>query len=370
MKQMRIIAAPDSFKGSLGADEVCGIIAEAARRVFPEAETVSIPVGDGGEGTAECLISAGAKKIEKRVCGPYGEPVDAFYIMLPDKKTAYVEMAAAAGLTLSDIKRPEIATTYGVGELIADAVTKGAEKILLGLGGSATNDGGLGMASALGFEFADSEGIPFIPVGRSLKYLAAFTAPDIIPDITGICDVENPLYGPDGAAYCYAPQKGADPVCVKMLDEGLRRMAEVIDPDTAFLPGAGAAGGMGYAVSALFGGKNERGIEFILDAVGFDGAINGADIVITGEGSVDYQSPKGKVISGVAKRAHKKGIPVIVLCGIQKDDVPELYKIGVSAVIPCTRYPLSSVPSHDEAAKALLMTAENIFRVLKINNFK
>ena len=356
---------PDSFKGTLSAKEAAEAVRRAAEKVFPEAGSRLLPLGDGGEGTMDCFLAAGAEKKTARVRGLYGEELDASYLLLEGGKTAYVESAEAAGLTKSDLRITEIATTYGVGELIMKAAEDGAEKILLGLGGSGTSDMGLGMAAAMGFTFYDEEGIEFIPTGRSLKTLSRVERPEgKLPEITALCDVENPLCGERGSAAVFGPQKGADEKTIKMLDEGMRHAADVIDGEKADHPGAGAAGGMGYAVLALFGGKLERGIDVISRTVGLDEAIKDADMVISGEGSFDGQSLMGKAVGGIALRAREAGKPLYVLCG-REGNTEKAYEAGVTAVFPMTRYPLTELPSAEETREALEKTAENLFRTIK-----
>ncbi|MCQ2445957.1 MAG: glycerate kinase [Clostridia bacterium] len=364
---MKIVICPDSFKGTLAAKEASEAIRRAAEKIFPEAETCLLPLGDGGEGTKECFMTLGAVEKSAKVRGPYGEELEAKYLLFPDGKTAYVESAEAAGLTKSELRITEIATTYGVGELIMKATEDGAEKVLLGLGGSGTSDMGLGMASAMGFTFYDDHDIEFIPTGRSLRTLSRFERPEgKIPAITALCDVENPLCGEKGSAAIFGPQKGADEKTIAMLDEGMRHASSVIDIEKADLPGAGAAGGMGYAVLALFGGELERGIDVVSHTVGLDEAIRSADLVVTGEGSFDGQSMMGKAVGGIASRAKKAGVPLYVLCG-RAGEVGEAYLSGVSAVFPMTNYPVGALLSASETEKALEKTAENLFRTIKIS---
>lgn len=362
---LKIVICPDSFKGTLPAKDAAAAIGEAAEKFFPGAEVMLLPLGDGGEGTMDCFLTAGAEKRTARVRGPYGEELEADYLLLDGGKTAYVETAEAAGLTKSELRMTEIATTYGVGELIVKAAEDGAEQILLGLGGSATSDMGLGMAAAMGFTFYDDHGVEFIPTGRSLRTLARWEKPaKKWPAVTALCDVENPLCGPNGAAAVYGPQKGADEKTVAMLDEGMRHAAGVIDGEKSLLPGAGAAGGMGYAVTALLDGRLERGIDVICRAVGLDRAIREADLVVTGEGAFDRQSLMGKAVGGIARRAGAAGVPLYVLCG-SADTSAGVYASGVTAVFPLTRYALSALPGEEETRVALEKTAENLFRTIK-----
>ncbi len=335
----RFIIAPDSFKGTLSAAEVCDIIGEAFACVFPGADILKLPVADGGEGLSSSLHGIlGGRRVEAIVSGVFGEPVKAGYTVLPDG-TAAMDMAACAGLPLAgDRKNPALASTFGVGELIKDARGRGAERILLGLGGSATNDCGIGMAAALGFRFLDEGGNAVEPVGRSMAAVVRIVEPENKPDVTvtAACDVDNPLFGVQGAAYVFSPQKGADPAMVKELDAGLRNMARVIredlKKDVSAMPGAGAAGGMGAGVVAFLGGSLRSGIDLVLDAAGFDALLENADAVITGEGKMDAQSVRGKVPAGVAKRAASKGKPVIAVCGCLGEGADAMRELGVMAM--------------------------------------
>lgn len=320
---MRVIVVPDSFKGSLSAVDVCRIVADAFARVG--AEVVGIPVADGGEGTVAALaLATGATVCFDAVSGPYGAPVTAARATLPDG-TVVIELAQAAGLPLvGEDRRASDTTTYGVGEQLRAAARDGARDIIVGIGGSATTDGGCGAAAACGVRFRDVAGRAFTPTGGTLHSIARIDAAGLDPAlraarITAMCDVDNPLTGPHGAAQVFGPQKGADPAEVVRLDEGLSHLAGVVRRDlgleVATLPGAGAAGGMGAGLVAFFGAELRPGIDVVLDAVGFDALLVGADAVVTGEGSFDAQSLCGKVVDGVARRARVAGVPVHVLAG-------------------------------------------------------
>lgn len=337
MNNMKILIAPDSFKGTLTAQEVCDIIGQAFAETVKDIEITKLPAADGGEGLCACLHKiCGGEMIKAEVSGVFGEKMTAEYLMLSDK-TAVIEMASCAGLPLAgDNKNPEKATTCGVGELINHAVSNSAEQILLGLGGSATNDCGLGMAAALGWEFLDRNGVSFVPTGetmvsidRIIKLKKSFDIP-----VTAACDVENPLYGENGAAYVFAPQKGADAEMVKRLDRGLRHAAEIIKRalqlDVAEIKGAGAAGGMGAGAVAFLNAELKRGIDILLDKADFDKKAAEADLIITGEGRLDFQSVNGKVISGIARRAAVQNKKVIAICGSKGRGAEEIKKLGVS----------------------------------------
>ena len=342
----KCVVVSDSFKGTVSSREICAIAQQVIPRHFPACEVVCIPVADGGEGTVDCFIQAmGAQRVEVTVTNALGEKSAAAYARIGE--LAIIEMAAAAGLPqVGALRCPGTATTYGVGELIAHAVDSGCRKILLGLGGSATNDGGCGCAAALGVRFYDADGQSFVPVGDTLGRIARIDTAEAEAllrsvEITVMCDVTNPLYGPTGAAYVFAPQKGADAEKVKSLDAGLRHFGDVIRSqyglDVSAMPGAGAAGGMGAGCVALLGGMIQSGIDAVLDVTGFDRQLEGADLVITGEGRIDSQSADGKVISGVARRTRAKGVPLIAIAGGIADSAGAVYDIGVSAMFSTDR---------------------------------
>ena len=342
----KCVVVSDSFKGTVSSREICEIAQRVIPRHFPACEVVCIPVADGGEGTVDCFIQAmGAQRVEVTVTNALGEKSAAAYARIGE--LAIIEMAAAAGLPqVGALRCPGTATTYGVGELIAHAVDSGCRKILLGLGGSATNDGGCGCAAALGVRFYDADGQSFVPVGDTLGRIARIDtakADELLRsvEITVMCDVTNPLYGPTGAAYVFAPQKGADAEKVKSLDAGLRHFGDVIRSqlgiDVSRMPGAGAAGGMGAGCVALLGGTIQSGIDAVLDVTGFDRQLEGADLVITGEGRIDSQSADGKVVSGVARRTRAKGVPLIAIAGGIADSAGAVYDIGVSAMFSTDR---------------------------------
>lgn len=342
----KCVVVSDSFKGTVSSREICAIAQQVIPRHFPACEVVCIPVADGGEGTVDCFVQAmGAQRVGVTVTNALGEKSAAAYARLGE--LAIIEMAAAAGLPqVGALRCPGTATTYGVGELIAHAVDSGCRRILLGLGGSATNDGGCGCAAALGVRFYDADGQSFVPVGDTLGRIARIDTAEAAAllrsvEITVMCDVTNPLYGPTGAAYVFAPQKGADAEKVKSLDAGLRHFGDVIRSqyglDVGAMPGAGAAGGMGAGCVALLGGTIQSGIDAVLDVTGFDRQLEGADLVITGEGSIDSQSADGKVVSGVARRTKAKGVPLIAIAGGIADSAGAVYDIGVSAMFSTDR---------------------------------
>lgn len=346
----RYVIAPDSFKGTMSSMEICDLFENIVRELDPGAHVDKVPVADGGEGLVDAFLSmSGGKgrRIETTVTGPLFAPVASFFGMLDDD-TAIVEMAAAAGLPMlsREERNPEKTTSIGVGELILKAVESGAKKIVIGLGGSATNDCGLGLAQVMGYRFLDKDGAELSPVGASLVKVAKIVPPTskMIPDsivIEAACDVNNPLYGKNGAAYIFGPQKGADPAMVEALDQGLRNMADRIEADLGLdvrsIPGGGAAGGLGAGVVAFMGGSLRPGIELLLDAVHFDDMVSQADYVFTGEGRMDGQSLSGKTPVGVAMRAKKFNVPVIGVVGSLGKDVDSLYGVGFTTVVSTIR---------------------------------
>lgn len=322
------MVATDSFKGSLSSKEAGDAIAAGVRRALPDADVVVVPVGDGGEGTVRALMDAlGATEVRCRVHGPLKDAVDAVYAVSADGNTAIIEAAAAAGLTLLEPHRrnPMHTTTFGLGEMIEDALRRGIRRFLVGLGGSATNDAGTGMLAALGYEFRDGSGnLLEMPCGADLPRVASIESKDVIPELAEsvfvvACDVDNPLYGPRGAACVFGPQKGASEAEVAVLDEGLRKFADVMASsgylDVAAMPGVGAAGGLGAAFAAFLGARLERGIDMVLEAVDFDRVLAGASLVITGEGRIDAQTAMGKTPAGILAAASRQGIPVIAVGG-------------------------------------------------------
>lgn len=337
----KYVIMPDSFKGTMSSVEVCEIMQRVITLKHPGSEIITVPIADGGEGTVDSFIRAiGGKKIEKQVTGPFGKQVTGFYGLVGD--AAIIEMAAAAGFTAAkDVGNPAIATSYGVGELIKDAVERGSKKIILGLGGSCTNDGGAGMADALGVRFYDGSGNTFRPVGGTLSEIERIDDTKAKALLTGVsveamCDIDNPLYGPNGAAYVFSPQKGADTKMVEQLDINLKCFAECVKRnlgiDISNLAGGGAAGGMGAGAYAFLNAKLRQGIDVILDIVNFEELINGCDLIFTGEGKLDSQSLGGKVIVGIARRAKPRQIPVIAVVGSISGDISKIYEEGVTAV--------------------------------------
>ncbi len=372
----KVILIPDSFKGTMSSAEICKIMGDKIHEYYPECEVVSIPVADGGEGSVDAFLDAvGGEKIYKDVTGPYfGESVKGYYGILPGN-IAVLEMAAAAALPMvGDRKDPSKTTTYGVGELLLDAAKRGVGKIILGLGGSATNDAACGLASAVGISFFDEDGNKFIPVGGTLDKIARIDVSTLdeslkkIP-ITTMCDIDNPFYGPEGAAAIYGPQKGADPEMVKVLDEKMKKYSEVIKRDLGVdvqsIPGSGAAGGMGGGMAAYFKSKLQMGIETVLETVHFEELLSGTDYVFTGEGKIDGQSLRGKVVIGVAREAKKKDVKVIAVVGDIGDNIENAYTEGVSAIFSINRVALPYKEQRPRAKSDMALTIDNLMRFQK-----
>jgi len=371
------ILVPDSFKGTLSAIEVCNIMKSSIKNLYKDANIISVPVADGGEGTVDAFLYAlGGEKKSVWVSDAFNEQkILAHYAMLKDD-IAVIEMAACAGLPLVKNRlEPDKTTTFGVGELIIDAINSGAKKIILGLGGSATNDGGCGMAVALGVKFKDEQDQEFIPTGGTLSQIYKIDMNNIYSKIKDVefismCDVDNPLCGKLGASAVFAPQKGADEDMVKLLDEGLAHLAKIIKRDLHIevkdIKGAGAAGGLGAGSIAFLQSKLTKGIDVILDTINFDELVSKADIVFTGEGKFDSQSLHGKVVMGVANRSQKYKTPVIVVTGAIGENIQEAYNKGITAIFSINKEPMEFSKSALKSKENMILTMENILRLLKI----
>lgn len=371
------ILVPDSFKGTLSAIEVCNIMKLSIKNLYKDANIISVPVADGGEGTVDAFLYAlGGEKKSAWVSDAFNEQkILAHYAMLKDD-IAVIEMAACAGLPLVKNRlEPDKTTTFGVGELIIDAIDSGAKKIILGLGGSATNDGGCGMAVALGVKFKDEQDQEFIPTGGTLSQIYKIDMNNIYPKIKDVefismCDVDNPLCGKLGASAVFAPQKGADEDMVRSLDEGLAHLAKIIKRDLHIevkdIKGAGAAGGLGAGSIAFLQSKLTKGIDVILDTINFDELVSKADIVFTGEGKFDSQSLHGKVVMGVANRSQKYKTPVIVVTGAIGENIQEAYNKGITAIFSINKEPMEFSKSALKSKENMILTMENILRLLKI----
>lgn len=371
------ILVSDSFKGTLSAIEVCNIMKSSIKNLYKDANIISVPVADGGEGTVDAFLYAlGGEKKSVWVSDAFNEQkILAHYAMLKDD-IAVIEMAACAGLPLVKNRlEPDKTTTFGVGELIIDAINSGAKKIILGLGGSATNDGGCGMAAALGVKFKDEQDQEFIPTGGTLSQIYKIDMNNIYSKIKDVefismCDVDNPLCGRLGASAVFAPQKGADEDMVKLLDEGLAHLAKIIKRDLHIevkdIKGAGAAGGLGAGSIAFLQSKLTKGIDVVLDTINFDKLVSKADIVFTGEGKFDSQSLHGKVVMGVANRSQKYKTPVIVVTGAIGENIQEAYNKGITAIFSINKEPMEFSKSALKSKENMILTMENILRLLKI----
>ena len=372
----KFVLIPDSFKGTLSSTEICETLERAIRVHQSDAEVVSIPVAGGGEGSVDCFLTAlGGEKVNLIVNNPYMEEMNAYYGLIDDGQTAVIEMAACAGLPLVETrKNPLKTTTYGVGELMLHAAECGVKKIVVGLGGSSTNDGGCGAAAAAGVLFYNDQNESFVPTGGTLKDIARIDVSKIAPslknvEIVTMCDIDNPMYGLTGAAHVFGPQKGADKDMVLYLDEGVKHLAEVIHKDLQMdlsaMPGTGAAGAMGAGMVAFFHSTLQMGIETVLDTVNFEEIIQDADYIFTGEGKIDFQSLRGKVVIGVARRAKKQGKKVIVIAGGADQGIEEAYELGVTAVFTINRLPEPLGISRHKSRENLYDTADNILRILE-----
>jgi glycerate 2-kinase len=377
---MKIIVAPDKFKGSLSAHQAAEAIRRGLIAALPSAAVEMVPMADGGEGTVDAIAAAvGAQKIITVVTGPLGEPVKAEWARFVSPEgvvTAVIEMAAASGLkALREKNRPLEATTAGTGQLIRAALDEGAAKIVIGIGGSATTDGGTGMAYELGARFLDARGRPLAPGGGALSELASIEIDGLDPRLDQVevlvaCDVDNPLCGPAGAAAVYGPQKGAGPAQIDQLEQGLRRLASVLESrlgrEVAQKPGAGAAGGLGAGLIVFAGAKLESGVELVANVLGLPQRLEGADLVITGEGQIDRQTIYGKVPAGVARLAGQKNIPVVALAGALGAGAEELYRHGLMAMEPICDGPISLADSLKRAPALLEAAAERLLRAILV----
>jgi len=380
MKNPVFVLAPDSFKGSLTAEQVCLAMERGIRKVFPGAECIKVPMADGGEGTVQSLVDAtGGKIYEVEVTGPLGIPVVAKYGIMGDGKTAAIEMASASGIHFvnEDTRNPLITTTYGTGELVKACLDKGITKIILGIGGSATNDGGAGFARALGVRFLDDQGKELPQGGSALRDLALIDISSIDDrlrnvDIEVACDVTNPLCGKTGASYVFGPQKGATPDMVIELDNALAHYAGIIkaqlSKDVKDVPGAGAAGGLGAGLLTFANARLEKGVEIIINYTNLREIIKKADIVLTGEGGIDFQTQYGKTPYGVANVAKEEEKKVIAIAGYIGKGIEELYSFGFDAILGIMPGVMTMEKAIESASENVERTVENIMRVLKLNN--
>ena len=377
---MKIVVAPDSFKGSVTALQAANAIEEGIRRVFPEAVIDKIPMADGGEGTVQSLVDATGGDIQSaRVLDPLGNEIEAEFGILADGQTAVIEMASASGLTLvpPDKQNPLLTTTYGTGQLIRAALETGCRRLIIGIGGSATNDGGAGMAEALGIQFLNANGKSIERGGGGLGELASIDMttghPAIAETETVVaCDVNNPLTGPNGASHVYAPQKGATPEMVKTLDSYLGHFDEVLTRTfkKSFndVPGAGAAGGLGAGLMAFLNAELKLGVDIMIDAVRLKERMKGASLVFTGEGQIDFQTAFGKTPVGVAKVAKADNIPVIAIAGGIGEGAKAVYDAGIDAMLGIAQEPMSLEDAVADAPQLIADTAEQAARLVAIGN--
>ncbi|QUH28264.1 glycerate kinase [Vallitalea guaymasensis] len=372
----KIVIASDSFKGTMDSINVCNIVEKGIKNIRPEIKTITIPIADGGEGTVDAFLNAiGGIKVTKKVTGPLFDKIEATYGILDDG-SAVIEMAQASGLPLVEGREnPLKTTTYGTGELIQDALEKGCSKIIIGIGGSATNDGGVGMAAALGVRFLQEDNSEIDLTGEGLGSLATIDTSNLNSKITDCqfivaCDVDNPLYGANGAAYVFAPQKGANAEMVKILDENLKHYAGIVNRDLGInlqkYKGSGAAGGLGAGLVAFVDAQLKSGINILLDAVDFDDLVADADLIITGEGKIDGQSLRGKVPVGIADRAVKYHKPVIAIVGAIGDETDALYERGISSIFSINQRPEAFEVAKNYSEENLLKTTESIIRLVSV----
>jgi len=376
---MKVVIAIDSLKGSLTSIEAGNAVRQGILKAIPDAEIIVKPLADGGEGTTEALVEGYCGEFASiKAKGPLSTPVNAIYGILPKTKTAVIEVAAASGITLisDEDKNPLCATTYGVGEMIKDAISRGCRDFIIGIGGSATNDGGLGMLSALGFKFFDSQGMPVGEGGAALAKIASISTKDQLPQLKDCsfkvaCDVNNPLYGHNGATYIFGPQKGVNQDMLEELDQGMKNYAaqtkKCLKTDYANFPGSGAAGGLGFALISYLNATLTPGIDLILDAIDLKSSVVNADYVVTGEGRLDHQTAMGKAPVGVAKLAKKYGAKVIALAGSVTKDAAACNDEGIDAFfcILNSVVTLEEAMQKETAADNISSTGEQIFRLIK-----
>lgn len=374
---MKIVFASDSFKGTLSSARITELLDSAAKQIFPGCETVGIPVADGGEGTVDAVITVMKGRYRKvRVHGPLGEAEEASYGIFGED-SAILEMAAASGLPLvPETKRnPLYTTSYGTGELIRDALEQGCRNLTVAIGGSATNDGGMGAMCALGVRFLDKSGAELEGCGINLAKAADIDMSGLHPlikeaKITVMCDVNNPLTGPEGATYTFGAQKGGTSQILDELEAGMKNYAKVLREkaglDVECLPGAGAAGGLGAALCGFLNAELQSGIGTVLDIIGFDRLLEGADLVITGEGRMDWQSAYGKVPGGVGLRCRAKGIPVVAIVGGIGEGAEKLYEFGIESIIPTVSGAMTLEEAMERAEELYRSAAERAFRMIRV----
>lgn len=372
---MNILVAPDKFRGSLEADEVCQAVRTGILQAYPDAIVTTIPLADGGEGTSRILTrQAGGSEVVMTVNDPLGRPVEASYGLSADGQVAFIEMAAASGLGLLEIeeRNPMLTSTYGTGQLIRNAVEHGVRKIVLGIGGSATTDGGIGMAAALGYIFLDQNGNELSPNGASLGLIHSILRPQTDPGLANLsivvaCDVTNPLYGTDGAAFIYGPQKGADQEMVRMLDDGLRNLSAIAEKtfgrDVSQVPGAGAAGGLGAGCMWFLNATLKDGISIVMEQCNIASLIEKADLVITGEGKVDEQTLSGKVVQGLAGLCKEHDVPLAVVCGTLQITTEQARAAGMTYAVSVLNRPMDL---HAAQQEAFALVSDATFQLVRL----
>ena len=375
---MKIVIAPDSYKGSIYASDAARAMEDGVRRVLPDAEVVLVPVADGGDGTLETLVeTSGGRIITSDVTGPLGESVSAQWGAMGDGVTAVAEMARTSGLALVRLedRDPLNATTYGLGEVILEALESGYRRFILGIGGSATNDAGAGMAQALGVRLLDAGGAKLPPGGAALARLARIDTSGLDPraveaDFEVACDVNNPLTGPEGASAVYGPQKGATPEIVEQLDAALANFANVVKRDLGAdvndVPGSGAAGGLGGGIMAFLGGRLRPGVDIVLDTVDLESRLDGADLIITGEGCMDFQTVYNKAPIGVARLAGERNIPVIGVSGSLGDGFTDVHEHGIAAAVAITHAPMTLDEATDRVVELIASATEQAVRLVRV----
>lgn len=371
---MRIVAAPNAFKGSLSAMDAAMAMKRGILAAIPDCHVVCVPVADGGDGLTEVMAQAlSGTLIETTVLGPRLEPLSSLFCLAEAKGVAVIEMARASGLALlsKNEQDPTKTSTYGTGQLIKAALDKGVRRIIVGLGGSATCDGGIGMASALGYTFLDKDGTALVPIGSSLRLLYAIDRSEVdnrleAVVVEGVCDVTNPLIGPNGASHVYSSQKGASVEQIIELDAGLENLAAVIDRDMGidirYMPGAGAAGGLGGGLHAFLGAELRKGIDLVIDIVKLKEKICGADLVLTAEGRIDCQTKYDKAPAGVARAAQEAGVPCIAVCGGVGEKIDELYEVGIDAVFSICTGPQTLESAVQDGFNLLSQAVEQVVR--------
>ena len=373
----KIIIIPDSFKGTMSSKKVCSIIEKAIKEIIPYSKTISIPVADGGEGTVEAYLSSCGGEISYcEVSGPYKEKTKAFIGYIDDGSCAVIELASCAGIVLrKENHNIEQTTTFGVGELIKLALDSDVKKIILGIGGSLTNDAGCGIATSLGTKFFDKQGKEFLPLSGSLQEVSRIDNTNVdkrIKDIELItmCDINNPLFGENGASYVFSPQKGASKEQVEKLDKGLQHLSEIVARDIGFddpyFAGAGASGGVGYGMKCFLGSKIQMGIDTLLETINFESLLQDCDLIISGEGKLDTQSLSGKVVIGIAKYAKKNNVPLVSIVGTMEGDLQKAYEKGIFAAFSTNRYSLPFEKAKLRCEEDLYLTTRDVIKMFSL----